>query len=150
MTALVQKTGHRETADDYRGEVWRDGLKRRFNGRNNGTIILSHRQAADALNVHRNTGFEELEARGLHLDGARPAPWPLGHRAGVRLGACGGDDAGHEARTEDLHGVALRHAIPSAAPCISFPCRRLHPGTPRNRAELARFRSGPELRSLTE
>jgi hypothetical protein len=25
MTALVQKTGHRETADDYRGEVWRDG-----------------------------------------------------------------------------------------------------------------------------
>jgi hypothetical protein len=25
MTALVQKTGHRETADDYRGEVWREG-----------------------------------------------------------------------------------------------------------------------------
>ncbi len=25
MTELVQKTGHRETADDYRCEVWREG-----------------------------------------------------------------------------------------------------------------------------
>jgi DNA-binding transcriptional MocR family regulator len=43
-------------------------IKRRFNGRNNGAIILSHRQAADALAVHRNTvgpWFEELEARGF-------------------------------------------------------------------------------------
>ena len=43
-------------------------LKRRFNGRNNGQIILSHRQAAEALAVHRNTvgaWFEELEARGF-------------------------------------------------------------------------------------
>jgi DNA-binding transcriptional MocR family regulator len=43
-------------------------LKRRYNGRNNGAIILSHRDAAEALAVHRNTvgpWFEELEARGF-------------------------------------------------------------------------------------
>lgn len=43
-------------------------LKRRYNGRNNGRIILSHREAAIALNVHRNTvgaWFRELEARGF-------------------------------------------------------------------------------------
>ncbi|WP_323781724.1 hypothetical protein [Thalassovita sp.] len=43
-------------------------LKRRFNGRNNGRIVLSHRDAAKALNVHRNTvggWFAELEARGF-------------------------------------------------------------------------------------
>jgi len=43
-------------------------LKRRFNGRNNGRIILSHREAATALSVHRNTvgpWFKELEQRGF-------------------------------------------------------------------------------------
>lgn len=43
-------------------------MKRRFNGRNNGAIILSHRDAAKALNVNRNTVgayFEELQARGF-------------------------------------------------------------------------------------
>ena len=43
-------------------------LKRRYNGSNNGRIILSHRDAADLLNVHRNTPgawFDELEARGF-------------------------------------------------------------------------------------
>ena len=43
-------------------------LKRRFNGHNNGQILLSHRDAAKALNVHRNTvggWFDELEARGF-------------------------------------------------------------------------------------
>lgn len=43
-------------------------LKRRYNGRNNGRIILSHREAAIALNVHRNTigpWFKELERREL-------------------------------------------------------------------------------------
>jgi DNA-binding transcriptional MocR family regulator len=43
-------------------------LKRRFNGKNNGKIYLSHRDAAVALNVHRNTVggyFRELEERGL-------------------------------------------------------------------------------------
>lgn len=41
-------------------------LKRRYNGGNNGRIILSHRNAAKALGVHRNTvgpWFDELEAR---------------------------------------------------------------------------------------
>lgn len=43
-------------------------LKRIFNGRNNGEIFLSHRDAAKRLNVHRNTVgkyFNELEARGF-------------------------------------------------------------------------------------
>lgn len=43
-------------------------LKRRFRGRNNGRLILSHRDAATALSVHRNTvgpWFAELERRGL-------------------------------------------------------------------------------------
>lgn len=43
-------------------------LKRRFNGSNNGNIILSQRDAAKAINVHRNSVgayFAELEARGL-------------------------------------------------------------------------------------
>ncbi len=43
-------------------------LKRRYNGRNNGRIILSQRDAAKAINVNRNTVggyFAELERRGL-------------------------------------------------------------------------------------
>lgn len=43
-------------------------LKRRFNGTNNGAIYLSHRDAAAALNVHRNTvgpWFNALEERGF-------------------------------------------------------------------------------------
>jgi len=43
-------------------------LKRRYNGSNNGRIILSHREAAEATNSHRNTvgaWFTELERRGL-------------------------------------------------------------------------------------
>lgn len=43
-------------------------LKRRYNGGNNGRIILSHRDAAKALNVNRNTvgaWFKELEAHGF-------------------------------------------------------------------------------------
>lgn len=43
-------------------------LKRRFNGSNNGSIILSHRDGAKALSVHRNTvgpWFEELRERGF-------------------------------------------------------------------------------------
>ncbi len=49
-------------------------IKRRFNGYNNGRIVLSHREAAAALGVHRNTvgpwfqvlvehGFIELTCR---------------------------------------------------------------------------------------
>jgi DNA-binding transcriptional MocR family regulator len=43
-------------------------LKRRFNGHKNGHIYLRHRDAADALAVHRNTvgpWFSELEERGF-------------------------------------------------------------------------------------
>jgi hypothetical protein len=43
-------------------------LKRRYNGTNNGRIILSHRDAAKALHVHRNTvgpWFKTLQERGF-------------------------------------------------------------------------------------
>ncbi|WP_085307659.1 hypothetical protein [Planktotalea arctica] len=43
-------------------------IKRRYNGNNNGRIVLSHRDAAKALHVHRNTvgpWFRELEERGF-------------------------------------------------------------------------------------
>ncbi|UWQ14194.1 hypothetical protein K3556_14995 [Aliiroseovarius sp. M344] len=43
-------------------------LKRRYNGRNNGEIFLSHRDAAKALNVNRNTVggyFSELQNKGF-------------------------------------------------------------------------------------
>ncbi|MDF1669202.1 MAG: hypothetical protein P1U83_06280 [Roseovarius sp.] len=46
-------------------------LKRRYNGTNNGEIFLSHRDAADALYVHRNTispWFKALRQRGfIHM-----------------------------------------------------------------------------------
>lgn len=56
-------------------------LKRRFNGGNNGRIILSHRQAAEALNVHRNTvgaWFTELERRGFIFPTRRAYLGPAG------------------------------------------------------------------------
>ena len=43
-------------------------LRRRFNGSNNGDLFLSHREAALAINVNRNTAtayFAELEERGF-------------------------------------------------------------------------------------
>ncbi|GGL77503.1 hypothetical protein [Wenxinia marina] len=43
-------------------------VKRRFNGANNGDLFLSHRDAAKALNVSRNTAsryFAELQERGF-------------------------------------------------------------------------------------
>jgi len=43
-------------------------LKRRYTGSNNGAIFLSHRDAAKACNVHRNTvggWFSTLEERGF-------------------------------------------------------------------------------------
>ena len=43
-------------------------LKRQYNGHNNGAVFLSHRDAAKALHVHRNTvgpWFKALEERGF-------------------------------------------------------------------------------------
>ena len=37
-------------------------LKRRYNSSNNGDITLSHREAAEALNVHRNTVGKHFRA----------------------------------------------------------------------------------------
>ena len=113
-------------------------LKRRFNGRNNGAIILSHRNTVGAW-------IEELQARGFIWMTNDPH-----FGLGVRMGTVAGDDAGHEACAEDLHGVAGRRASPSDAPCISFICRRLPSEKPRNRAERARFRSRPKSRRLSE
>jgi len=56
-------------------------LKRRYNGSNNGQIYLSHRDAAGALNVHRNTvgpWFDELQARGFIDLAQAPCLGPVG------------------------------------------------------------------------
>jgi DNA-binding transcriptional MocR family regulator len=56
-------------------------LKRRFNGTNNGRIIFSHRDAAGALHVHRNTvgpWFDELQARGFVFMTQAPHLGPAG------------------------------------------------------------------------
>ncbi|WP_071672699.1 hypothetical protein [Nioella nitratireducens] len=56
-------------------------LKRRFNGSNNGRIIFSHRDAAAALHVHRNTvgpWFDELQARGFVFMTQAPYLGPAG------------------------------------------------------------------------
>tara|TARA_R100000322_G_scaffold94439_4_gene58922 strand:+ start:97681 stop:98109 length:429 start_codon:yes stop_codon:yes gene_type:complete len=61
-------------------------LKRRFNGSNNGNIILSYRDAAEALNAHRNTiglWFRDLEERGFiaKTQGAYLGPDGVGRAA---------------------------------------------------------------------
>ena len=56
-------------------------LKRRFYGNNNGQIYLSHRDAAKALNMHRNTigpWFIELEQRGFIVMTKGPHLGPIG------------------------------------------------------------------------
>ncbi len=62
-------------------------LKRRYNGHNNGKLFLSHRDAAKALNVHRNTiggYFAELEAKGF----IRMVTGPYLGPSGVGLATC--------------------------------------------------------------
>lgn len=56
-------------------------LKRRFNGANNGSIYFSHRDAAAALNVHRNTVgpyFDILTERGFIFLTQKPHLGPSG------------------------------------------------------------------------
>lgn len=56
-------------------------LKRRYNGTNNGTIYLSHRDAAKALAAHRNTvggWFQTLEERGFIIMTRGPHLGPSG------------------------------------------------------------------------
>lgn len=61
-------------------------MKRRFNGGNNGQIVLSYRDAASALSVHRNTvgaWFAELEERGFirMMQGPHLGPSGIGQSA---------------------------------------------------------------------
>lgn len=56
-------------------------LKRRFNGSNNGRVILSYRDAAKAINAHRNTvgrWFSELQERGFIVMAQAPYLGPSG------------------------------------------------------------------------
>lgn len=56
-------------------------IKRRYNGSNNGRVILSHRDAAKAVNAHRNTvgrWFSELEDRGFIVMAQAPHLGPSG------------------------------------------------------------------------
>ena len=72
-------------------------LKRRYTGSNNGRILLSHRDAAKALNVHRNTvgpWFKELETRGfiVMLQGHYLGPSGIGQTSRWRLTELPTDD----------------------------------------------------------
>lgn len=66
-------------------------LKRRFNGTNNGQIFLSHRDAATALSVHRNTvgpWFKELERRGFIRMTKGPHLGAEGHGKAAQWALC--------------------------------------------------------------
>lgn len=74
-------------------------LKRRYTGSNNGEIYLSHRDAATALNVHRNTvgpWFTALEERGLiHMTrGPHLGPVGVGRASTWALAEVGRVDGG--------------------------------------------------------
>ncbi len=82
-------------------------LKRCFYGSNNGRIFLSHRDAAEALNVHRNTvghWFNELERRGLIRMEKGPYLGTDGHGKAAQWALCemptyDGSPADHSLRT---------------------------------------------------
>ena len=66
-------------------------LKRRYNGGNNGRIFMSHREAADLVNVHRNTVpdyFAELERRCLVRDMGKGHLGADGHGIATRWALC--------------------------------------------------------------
>lgn len=72
-------------------------LKRRYTGFNNGRIVLSHRDAAKALNVTRNTvgpWFGELVERGFirMRQGPHLGPSGIGQSAEWQLEEVAGDD----------------------------------------------------------
>lgn len=78
-------------------------LKRRFNGNNNGKIFLSHRDAAEALNVHRNTvgaWFRELERRGIILMTKGPHLGSEGHGKAAQWALC--ELPTHDGKPPDL------------------------------------------------
>ena len=66
-------------------------LKRLYNGNNNGKLFLSHRDAAEALNVHRNTvgpWFKELERRGIICMTKGPHLGSEGHGKAAQWALC--------------------------------------------------------------
>ena len=91
-------------------------LKRRYNGSNNGRIILSHRDAAKALGVHRNTvgpWFEALEERGFIRMTRAPHLGPSGLGQTSQLGAGGAAHRRSEASDKKFHVVARKNKTPA-------------------------------------
>lgn len=75
-------------------------IRRRYDGKNNGRILLSHRDAAEALNVHRNTVgayFDSLIDHGFICQTQAPylGPDGVGRSALLRITeeACNGKAA---------------------------------------------------------
>ncbi len=98
-------------------------LKRRFNGRNNGHILLSHRDAAKALHVHYNTVgpyFKELQDRGF-----------IRMTQGYHLGASGIGQTSHWA-LEELPTDDLKSAQKSFMSWREIQNPRTKNGTPRH------------------
>lgn len=77
-------------------------VKRRYNGNNNGSIRLSHREAAALLGMHRNSIgklFQELESLGFltKTSGHYLGPSGIGLTSNWLLEECLDDRTGHPA-----------------------------------------------------
>lgn len=93
-------------------------LKRRFNGANNGEIFLSHRDAAAALNVHRNTvgpWFRALEERGFIFLTRAPYLGP----SGIGLASVWGlaEEATLDGRP--ARKTFMKFSTPAQKPCMA-------------------------------
>ena len=121
-------------------------LKRRFTGFNNGRIVLSHRDAAKALNVHRNTvgpWFDQLVERGFirMRQGPHLGPAGIGQSAEWLLEELPGDDMKAPAKS------FMRWSDEKQKP-------RTKTGTPRHNdcdasRELGGQKAGPVLKIVT-
>ena len=100
-------------------------LKRRFNGSNNGEIYLSHRDAAAAMNVHRNTvgpWFRMLEERGFIFLTRAPHLGPSG--IGMASVWALEEEATPDGRS--ARKTFLKFKTPAQKPCMAVTEKRTH------------------------
>lgn len=113
-------------------------IKRRFNGKNNGKIIFSHRDAAKAINVNRNTignYFEELIERGFVVI---TVPHHLGP-SGIGLASVWG------LTEEPMHGMPATKDFMKWCPKNKIPAQNSGQGVTKNRTPKQSDCSAPKL-----